>query len=393
MRSAKQMSTATQSSSIVAIPFLQHRSSVQRPSSTRVKRLHPVQSPANAVVFHAAAGFDASAVAQVQQCVRRRLLRRFVRRGVLPADDAQAIISPDRVYGFDRASQGKTSSEHRKISNGILSITFDYHTIYILIVKYCLKRYLCALQKRIQEKTGAIIGKYEPCCSRLPINRIELRPARLCHGRKRHQGRRRETRASDGPAPLRVSFRSPFAQAPISGGHQRLVGAGILGVLTVGSAQARIYLDPSQPTEARITDLLPRMTPKISQFYTSAPAIPALQIPRGNGWNQALHGVVWNHPTTMCWRRPNTAPRGVNPLGWTFRRLGIDFRYRECQRMTVHGRGCVKTFELAAVDRSRYDVRSTSIEYSIITAGYSRVLGTFLHDIPNRLRCRLLNLL
>ena len=43
---------------------------------------------AGGVVFHAAAGLDEPAVAAVQACVRRRLLRIFVRRGLLPGDDA-----------------------------------------------------------------------------------------------------------------------------------------------------------------------------------------------------------------------------------------------------------------------------------------------------------------
>jgi beta-glucosidase len=95
--------------------------------------------------------------------------------------------------------------------------------------------------------------------------------------------------------------RPPFPTRRYLGATKRLVEAGIVGLLTLGSAQGQIYLDPSQPIEARIADLLPRMTPqqKISQLYTSAPAIPELQIPQENGWNQALHGVVWNHPTTM----------------------------------------------------------------------------------------------
>jgi hypothetical protein len=46
---------------------------------------------AGGVVFHAATGLDATAITQVQAQVRRRLLRVFVRRGLLPGDDAQAM--------------------------------------------------------------------------------------------------------------------------------------------------------------------------------------------------------------------------------------------------------------------------------------------------------------
>jgi len=43
------------------------------------------------VVFNAATGLEANAMAQVQAQVRRRLLCVFVRRGLLPAEDAQAM--------------------------------------------------------------------------------------------------------------------------------------------------------------------------------------------------------------------------------------------------------------------------------------------------------------
>jgi hypothetical protein len=46
--------------------------------------------PAGGVVFRAATGLDANAVAQVRAQVRRRLLRSFVRRG-LTGNDARAI--------------------------------------------------------------------------------------------------------------------------------------------------------------------------------------------------------------------------------------------------------------------------------------------------------------
>ncbi len=47
-------------------------------------------APADGVVFRAATGLDANTIATVQAGVRRRLLRGFVRRGLLPRDDAQA---------------------------------------------------------------------------------------------------------------------------------------------------------------------------------------------------------------------------------------------------------------------------------------------------------------
>lgn len=62
-----------------------------------------------------------------------------------------------------------------------------------------------------------------------------------------------------------------------------------------------VYLDPAQPIETRITDLMSRLTieQKISQLLDFAPPIPALNIPPMDGWNQCLHGVVWDRPTTL----------------------------------------------------------------------------------------------
>jgi len=41
--------------------------------------------------FRRATGVDATAIARVQESVRQRLLRVFVRRGLLPRDDAQTM--------------------------------------------------------------------------------------------------------------------------------------------------------------------------------------------------------------------------------------------------------------------------------------------------------------
>ncbi len=80
-----------------------------------------------------------------------------------------------------------------------------------------------------------------------------------------------------------------------------LTGIVVAVVPLVVSGQQPTYLDPSQPLEKRIDDLLPRLTldEKASLMGTTAPAIERLRIPVMNGWNQALHGVVWTQPTTM----------------------------------------------------------------------------------------------
>lgn len=56
--------------------------------------------PAGGVIFRAATGLDANAIAQVQEQVRRRLLRTFVRRGLLTGDDARAMGQWDNGGGF-----------------------------------------------------------------------------------------------------------------------------------------------------------------------------------------------------------------------------------------------------------------------------------------------------
>jgi len=54
------------------------------------------------------------------------------------------------------------------------------------------------------------------------------------------------------------------------------------------------YKNPSLPIEARVDDLVSRMTleEKVSQMMNAAPAIERLGIPAYDWWNEALHGVA-----------------------------------------------------------------------------------------------------
>jgi beta-glucosidase len=74
----------------------------------------------------------------------------------------------------------------------------------------------------------------------------------------------------------------------------------ILGLPLFASAQS-VYLDPKQPIDKRVDDLIHQLTSaeKTSLLSTTAPAIDRLKVPAMNGWNQSLHGIVWSQPTTM----------------------------------------------------------------------------------------------
>ena len=63
------------------------------------------------------------------------------------------------------------------------------------------------------------------------------------------------------------------------------------GAQTSGGA---VYLDPSQPTDVRVDDLIRRMTleQKAQQLVNQARAIPDLQVPAYDWWSEALHGVA-----------------------------------------------------------------------------------------------------
>lgn len=62
-----------------------------------------------------------------------------------------------------------------------------------------------------------------------------------------------------------------------------------------------LYLNPDAPRDARVHDLLSRMTleEKLSQLVHNAPAIPRLNIPEYDWWSEALHGVARNGPATV----------------------------------------------------------------------------------------------
>ncbi|HVQ30975.1 MAG TPA: glycoside hydrolase family 3 C-terminal domain-containing protein, partial [Vicinamibacteria bacterium] len=63
----------------------------------------------------------------------------------------------------------------------------------------------------------------------------------------------------------------------------------------LGTAQEKPpYLDPDKPLEARVQDLVGRMTlaEKVGQLSSTAPAVERLAVPAYDYWNESLHGVA-----------------------------------------------------------------------------------------------------
>jgi len=62
-----------------------------------------------------------------------------------------------------------------------------------------------------------------------------------------------------------------------------------------------VYLDVSVPTEARVRDLISRMTleEKTSQLVSVAPAIARLHVPAYNYWTEGLHGIGMDGVATV----------------------------------------------------------------------------------------------
>jgi beta-glucosidase len=67
------------------------------------------------------------------------------------------------------------------------------------------------------------------------------------------------------------------------------------------TAQQQPYQNPSLPAEQRAADLVHRMTleEKVGQMGSAAHAIPRLDVPAYNYWNEALHGVARSGYATM----------------------------------------------------------------------------------------------
>ena len=103
----------------------------------------------------------------------------------------------------------------------------------------------------------------------------------------------------------------------------------------------RIYLDPSQPTDKRVDDLVSRMTleEKITQMVNTSPAIPRLGVPAYDWWNEGLHGVARSGYATMFPQAIGMAATWDTPLiGQIGETISTEARakYNEAIRHDIH---------------------------------------------------------
>ena len=91
-------------------------------------------------------------------------------------------------------------------------------------------------------------------------------------------------------------------------GGRAVLTAGLILLFCVGPAAAQQqgaatlqFRDPSLPLDQRVDDLVSRLTmeEKAAQFVNQTAAIPRLQIPAYNWWNEALHGLVSGNVTVF----------------------------------------------------------------------------------------------
>ncbi len=73
-----------------------------------------------------------------------------------------------------------------------------------------------------------------------------------------------------------------------------------LTVAARATSESALYLDPNQPVESRVSDMLSRLTleEKAILLNHRGPDIERFGI-KSDKWNQCLHGVWWDRPTTM----------------------------------------------------------------------------------------------
>lgn len=75
----------------------------------------------------------------------------------------------------------------------------------------------------------------------------------------------------------------------------------ILVSSTTAYSQNPIYLDSTKPIDIRVADLVQKLTleEKVQQMMDQSPAIPRLNVPAYNWWNESLHGVARSGVATV----------------------------------------------------------------------------------------------
>jgi beta-glucosidase len=85
--------------------------------------------------------------------------------------------------------------------------------------------------------------------------------------------------------------------------HFLILGLALAALAAPAAAagDAPAYLDPSQPLELRVRDLVGRLTldEKATLMKNGSAGVPRLGIPRYDWWNEALHGVARAGPATV----------------------------------------------------------------------------------------------
>jgi beta-glucosidase-like glycosyl hydrolase len=101
----------------------------------------------------------------------------------------------------------------------------------------------------------------------------------------------------------------------------------------IKAAAALPFRNSSLSIEKRVDDLVGRLTleEKVSQLIDRAPAIPRLDIPAYNWWNEGLHGVARSGFATLFPQAIGNAATGcaADPLDW---RSSLDGGARQIQR-------------------------------------------------------------
>jgi beta-glucosidase len=114
-------------------------------------------------------------------------------------------------------------------------------------------------------------------------------------GKRSHATAQRRSEAPKGIDPL---YKSGFRRAvvPLREKYFYFLVV-LLALVFISPAHTQTvppYKNPNLPIETRVNDLVSRMTleEKVRQMQNAAPAIPRLDIPPYDWWNEALHGVA-----------------------------------------------------------------------------------------------------